>query len=80
VSYNWFVSPLNPASNGIGLKNYKKVKEAWEACFYDSTQAQQAYDVLYKAFDKEIKFPETEENKFKRSQLMIEQVIANMDK
>ena len=79
VAYNWFVSPLKPANNGIGLKTYKKVKEAWESCFYDTLQAKQGYDILYKAFDKEIKFPEKEEDKYKRSLNMIEQVIKNMD-
>ncbi len=79
VTYNWFVCPLTPANNGIGLKNYKKVKEAWEDCFYDTIQAKQGYDILWKAFDMEIKFPEKEENKYKRGQNMVEQVIRNMD-
>jgi hypothetical protein len=79
VTYNWFVSPLTPASNGIGLKNYRKVKAAWENCFYDTLQAKAGYDILWKAFDKEIKFPEQEENKYKRNSNMIGQIIKNMD-
>ncbi|MFL9481648.1 hypothetical protein ACI6Q2_02645 [Chitinophagaceae bacterium LWZ2-11] len=79
VTYDWFVSPVLPASNGIALKNYEKIKLGWEACFFDSAQAAQGYELLRGGFSAKIKFPDTE-NRFLQSRDMIDQLINNIKK
>jgi len=79
VSYEWFVSPLVPASNGIALKHYSRVQDQWEKCFYDSSQAMQGYQLLEKAFEKKIEFPAKIDSKFQRNINMLEQVRRNME-
>jgi len=79
VSYEWFVSPLLPASNGIALRHYSRIKDQWENYFYDSTQAMQGYQLLEKAFDKKIDFPIKIDSKFQRNIVMLEQVLKNME-
>lgn len=79
VTYNWFVSPVLPANNGIALKNYSKIKQGWEGCFYDSTQAIQGFRLLRAAFSSNLVFPKNIENKFKRGSNMISQLLQNIE-
>lgn len=79
VTYNWFVSPVLPATNGIALKNYSKIKQGWESCFYDSVQAFKGFQLLSTAFSKHLEYPEKIDNKFKRESNMIGQLLQNME-
>jgi|GEM_PF-1667557 len=78
VTYNWFVSPLLPASNGIALKYYDNIQPGWNDCFYDSTQAKQGYALLQSAFSKKLEFPSKIENRYQQSSNMIDQLLKNM--
>ena len=79
VAFNWFVSPVLPANNGIALKNYIKIKRGWERCFYNPTQAMQGFQLLRIAFNGHLEFPEKIENKFKRGSIMIDQLLQNIE-
>lgn len=79
VAYNWFVSPVLPANNGIALKKYGKIKKGWEGCFYDSTQAIQGFELLRYSFNRHLEFPGEVQNKFKQGSIMIDQLLQNME-
>jgi hypothetical protein len=79
VVYNWFVSPVLPAHNGIALKNYYVIKQGWENCFYDSLQAMQGYQLLNDAFSQRFEYPKND-NPFLQRRDMIDSVIANVMK
>jgi hypothetical protein len=79
VTYDWFVSPVLPASNGIALKGYSKIRIGWEACFYDSTQARAGYKLLNDAFDYGLKIP-TGDNRYLNSRDMLDEIIDNIKK
>jgi len=79
VIYNWFVSPILPANNGIALKNYSRIKQGWEGCFYDSSEAIEGFQVLRSAFSRHLEFPDKIENKFKRGSIMIGQLLENIE-
>jgi len=78
ITYNWFSSPLIVANNGLALKNYKKIETDWNEYFYDSTQAREGFRILSAGFDKKMKFPEGEENPFRRSIDMLQQYRRNL--
>lgn len=67
VTYNWFTSPLVVARNGLALKNYNKIREDWEQCFYDSAQARYGFLLLRTGFERKMSFPEQEKNPFQRN-------------
>ena len=79
VAFNWFVSPVLPANNGIALKNYTKIKRGWEGCFYNSSQAIQGFQILRIAFNGPLEFPGKIENKFKRGSIMMDQLLQNIE-
>lgn len=78
ITYDWFSSPLIVANNGLALQNYRKIKGDWEECFYDSTQAAQAYQLLRAGFSRSMRFPAEIKNPFERSIAMLKQYRKNI--
>ena len=79
IAFNWFVSPILPANNGIALKNYNKIKRGWEDYFYNSSQAIEGFELLRDAFGRPLEFPDKIENKFKRGSIMMGQLLQNIE-
>jgi hypothetical protein len=78
VTYNWFTSPLVVSNNGIALRNYQKIKEDWENCFYDSAQAWYGFLILRTGFEKNLEYPDHITNPFERNKNLLEQYRKNL--
>lgn len=80
ISLHSFRTPFIFDKDDIRLQHYSDIKDGWVDNFYDSTQAQKAFDILEKAVLYDGVKPGGTDDRFRNSVVMLDQVIEHLKK
>jgi len=77
VSFNWLRTPLVISKHDITLRDYAKVRDAWDENFYDTLQAQKGYKLLKDCLADDYTAEEVD-NRFKIGVILFDKAIDNL--